>query len=273
MRYKKVSALVITGALIASTGAAAFGADYKTSIRLVLSGGSASTADVYDEAYTLTIPEALTITQEGWNSIGYMTASYGGTNDGFDPDKKLVVTAASTTGFNLTADGISDTIDYTIKTNESDTEATTTFEFTAEEINTSGGTSKGIGVSVGSFTGKSSATYTDTITYTVEVQSTITTTTVTWYADDITSQGNDTSFSRDGVIITAGNVDFLNKSFNGGGTFTTTLGNFTKIEVSASGNPSGTGWSGGTWTGTASNSVAFSGTIRGISTIVFTIEQ
>ena len=169
LRYKKLCSIITTGALIASTGAAAFGADYKTSIKLVLSSGKAL-EHVYDEAYTLAIPEALTITQEGWNSIGNMTASYGGTNDGFDPDKKLVVTAASTNSFNLTASGISDTIGYTVRTSAGDSEATTTFEFTAEEINTSGGTSKAIGVYVDSFTGKSNATYTDTITYTAEVQ-------------------------------------------------------------------------------------------------------
>lgn len=191
MRYKKLCSIITTGALIASTGAAAFGADYKTSIKLVLSGGQASTADVYDEAYTLAIPEALTITQEGWNSIGNMTANYGGKNDGFDPSKKLVVTAASATGFNLTANGITDTIGYTVRTSAGDSAATTTFEFTAAEI-TKEGTSKPIGVYVDSFSGKSNATYTDTITYTAEVQDAVTGTDLSKITGAYTAQDGET---------------------------------------------------------------------------------
>lgn len=197
LRYKKLCSIITTGALIASTGAAAFGEDYKTSVRLVLSGGKAL-EHVYDEAYTLAIPEALTITKEGWNSIGSMTASYGGTNDGFDPSKKLVVTAASTTGFNLTANGITDTIGYTVRTSANDTEATTTFEFKAAEI-TKAGTSKPIGVYVGSFSDKSNATYTDTITYTAVVDDAI-----TWNEVNISSLTEYTAQNGDLLTGTAG---------------------------------------------------------------------
>ena len=106
--------------------------------------------------------------------------------------------------------------------------------------------------------------------------------TVTWNNNDITGSGN--SFTKDGVTITAGYmIDFSDKVFLGGGTFTTTLGNFTKIEVSGvSGQPSGTGWSGGsdyseikTWTGNDS-SVSFTGDLDGMAMgntkFVFTIE-
>jgi len=102
--------------------------------------------------------------------------------------------------------------------------------------------------------------------------------TVTWNNDDITGSGN--SFTKDGVTITAGNIDFNEKNFMQGGTFTTTLGNFTKIEVTTGNwDASGTGWSGsgqsGTWTGNAS-SVSFSDYIVGMgmgnTKFVFTIE-
>ena len=97
--------------------------------------------------------------------------------------------------------------------------------------------------------------------------------TVTWNNDDITGSGN--SFTKDGVTITARMIDFTDKNFSRGGTFTTTLGNFTKIEVTARHvYLSGTGWSGSTWTGNAS-SVSFSGEIYGMGTgvtMVFTIE-
>ena len=99
--------------------------------------------------------------------------------------------------------------------------------------------------------------------------------TVTWNNDDITGSGN--SFTKDGVTITVGDfIDFNGKNFYGGGTFTTTLGNFTKIEVSGGGcEPSDTGWSGSTWTGNAS-SVSYSDGIYGYGNgnlkFVFTIE-
>ena len=103
--------------------------------------------------------------------------------------------------------------------------------------------------------------------------------TVTWNNNDITGSGN--SFSKGGVTITAGSIDFDEKNFEENGTFTTTLGNFTKIEVVATNgycDVSGTGWSGDsdkrTWTGNAS-SVSFFGDIYGDGNgikFVFTIE-
>ena len=100
--------------------------------------------------------------------------------------------------------------------------------------------------------------------------------TVTWNGADITGTGGGTSFTKDGVTITAGDIEFMDKNFLNGGTFTTTLGNFTKIEVTTDGwYASGTGWSGSTWTGNAS-SVSFSGEIMGYGgdnlKFVFTIE-
>lgn len=105
--------------------------------------------------------------------------------------------------------------------------------------------------------------------------------TVTWNNNDITGSGK--SFTKDGVTITAGsNIDFSDKNFMNGGTFTTTLGNFTKIEVTTGLwlNSPGTGWSGSsykkTWTGTPASSVSFSGNITGMgqgdTKFVFTIE-
>ena len=101
------------------------------------------------------------------------------------------------------------------------------------------------------------------------------TTTVTWNKSDITGSG--TSFTKDGVTLTADMMNFDTKFFMKG-TFTTSLGKFTKIEVTAYNDVFGTGWSGNsskrTWTGTASNSVSFNSYIDGSGglTIVFTIE-
>jgi hypothetical protein len=110
---------------------------------------------------------------------------------------------------------------------------------------------------------------------------------VTWNPSDIVPENpGDHSFTKDGITITAATCDFQALTFAGGGTFTTTLGNFTKIEISAdyTGDVSGTGWSNdgwqsATWTGNAA-SVSFSGDIWGGGmtcdggnlTIVFTID-
>ena len=106
--------------------------------------------------------------------------------------------------------------------------------------------------------------------------------TVTWNNNDITGTGN--SFTKGGVTLTAGQIDYKDKDISLDGTFTTTLGNFTKIEVTTAWfSASGTGWSSGTgitpktgtWTGNAS-SVSFSGNIwgqgEGNTKFVFTIE-
>lgn len=111
--------------------------------------------------------------------------------------------------------------------------------------------------------------------------------TVTWNPSDIVPKSlSDESFTKDGITFTATTCDFQVLTFGGGGSFTTTLGNFTKIEISAdfTGDVSGTGWSNdgwqsATWTGNAA-SVSFSGDIWGGGmtceggnlTIVFTID-
>ncbi|MBR0186549.1 MAG: hypothetical protein IJQ24_11030, partial [Synergistaceae bacterium] len=129
------------------------------------------------------VPSDTGISKSGWNSLGNITASYGGTNSGFDSSKKLVVTATSThtttTGFYLasTTTGVTDTISYFVATSENDSAATTKFEFTADEINAKDtndafvGTSKPIGVSVEDYSSKSAGDYEDEITYEVSVES------------------------------------------------------------------------------------------------------
>lgn len=168
MTTRKITALVIMGALIAALSATTAFADYKTTLTLTLSGGSAVSNPTYDETYTLTVPESLRITNTGWNAMDSMTVKYSGSNAGFDPAKKLVVTASSTNSFNLVADGVSSTISYFLATGENDTAATTSFTFTAAQITASA--SQTLGVNVGTFDGASDGTYTDEITYTVAIQ-------------------------------------------------------------------------------------------------------
>ncbi len=87
------------------------------------------------------------------------------------------------------------------------------------------------------------------------------------------------SCTKDGVTISAVMIDGIYGNISGPGSFSTTLGNFTKIEVNANYvDISGEGWSGNsekmTWTGNAS-SVSFIGDINGDeegNTLKFTIE-
>ncbi|MBQ9785632.1 MAG: Ig domain-containing protein [Clostridia bacterium] len=88
-------------------------------------------------------------------------------------------------------------------------------------------------------------------------------------------------FTKDGVTVSAEAIDTEDGNLMDGGTFSTTLGNFTKIVVTTFiCNASGTGWSGSgssmTWAGTPASTVSFSGEFMGMgmtqTTIVCTIE-
>ena len=99
---------------------------------------------------------------------------------------------------------------------------------------------------------------------------------VVWNSYDIPTDGSGNSFTKDGVTVTCGGIDWDNPDFYNGGTFTTDLGNFTHIYVYASDiDMSGNGWSGTThqqtWTGNAA-SVSFEGGMHSISDIWFYIE-
>ena len=90
------------------------------------------------------------------------------------------------------------------------------------------------------------------------------------------------SFTKDGVTVSAGFIDAMFGDLLTGGSFSTTLGNFTSIVVTTKiCNASGTGWSsaGGstqTWSGTPASTVSFSGDFMGMgqvqTTIVCTIQ-
>ena len=93
--------------------------------------------------------------------------------------------------------------------------------------------------------------------------------------------GYDTPFTKDGVTVSAGGINPNQGNLTNGGSFSTTLGNFTSIVVTTFHcSASGTGWSGDmesmTWSGTPASSVSFSGDFMGMglgqTTIVCTIQ-
>ena len=227
--------------------------------------------------YTLQIPSTLNVSAAGWNETSGLTAAVS-SGDTFDSGKKLSVTASSANNWSLKSGDNSVGYNLTTATGSYSNSATpASWEFTAAELNANGGTNKAMGIVVEDYSKKPAGTYQDTVTFTAKV---VTIRTVTWNNDDITGSGN--SFTKDGVTITAGSIDFDEKNFEEDGTFTTALGKFTKIEVVATNgfcDVSGTGWSGDsdkrTWTGNAS-SVKFIGDIYGDGNgikFVFTIER
>ena len=85
------------------------------------------------------------------------------------------------------------------------------------------------------------------------------------------------SFTKDGVTVSAGFIDAMFGDLLTGGSFSTTLGNFTSIVVTTSScDASGTGWSGCSWSGTPAPTVSFGGSFYGMgqvqTTIVCTIQ-
>ena len=95
-------------------------------------------------------------------------------------------------------------------------------------------------------------------------------TTVTINQSDWGTTGK--SFTKDGVTVSVGNIDRGSGNLMAGGTFSTTLGKFTRIVVTTgSCEASGTGWSGSyssmTWAGTPASTVSFSGNFMGMGMV------
>ena len=103
------------------------------------------------------------------------------------------------------------------------------------------------------------------------VSVTVTPATITVTINQSDWGGWDTPFTKDGVTVSAVGIDLDYYNLLGPGTFSTTLGNFTKIVVTAEYCGSNTGWNDGTWTGTPASTVYFDDMFAGVTTIVCTI--
>lgn len=164
MKLSKFSAIFLVSMLFFSLTLTQAEADYKTKLTLTIAAASPT----YDEAYILTVPADFTITQPGWNSVGNITVTHDSSySTTFNPAKKVVITATSDNSFALKSG--ENPISYMLKTAEADTSATTVFEFSADDINKSGGTSKEIGISLTYDSSTPSGEYEDYITYTAQV--------------------------------------------------------------------------------------------------------
>ena len=110
--------------------------------------------------YTLTIPSTLTVADKGWNATDGISAT--GT---LASGKKLTVTASSANSWALKSDDNS--VGYKLATASTDTEATTSWEFTGLS---STATKKDMGIIVEDYSSKPAGTYTDTVTFTAKVE-------------------------------------------------------------------------------------------------------
>ena len=124
----------------------------------------------FDTGYDVSTPDGLTVYGIGWNTQGTITAKNKPSVAGklFHPLKKVKVTASSTNGWMLKSE-FGDTIKYVLKSEKSGPE-TTTWEFSADELNAEGGTSKVVGADVEDFSMNRPGAYDDTVTYTVTLE-------------------------------------------------------------------------------------------------------
>ena len=110
--------------------------------------------------YTITIPSTLTVANSGWNATGGISAT--GT---LASGKKLTVTASSANSFKLKSGN--NEVGYTLATASTDTEATTSWEFT--ELSNTAATQP-MGIIVENYDNKPAGTYQDTVTFTAAME-------------------------------------------------------------------------------------------------------
>ena len=112
--------------------------------------------------YTVTIPATLDVNNAGWNATNGISAT-GTLNSG----KKLTVTASSDGEFALVNQSDStQKVSYKLAATSTDTEATTSWEFT--ELSDTA-TTKPMGIIVDDYSSKPAGTYQDTVTFTAAV--------------------------------------------------------------------------------------------------------
>ena len=115
--------------------------------------------------YVLTIPATLDVQQAGWNATDGLAAQVK-SGDTFSATKKLSVTASSSNNWTLKSGDNS--VGYTLTTASGGSQ-TTTWEFSADELNSSGGTNKPMGIIVEDYSDKPAGTYQDTVTFTASL--------------------------------------------------------------------------------------------------------
>ena len=161
MKHKKLASLVLAGAMILGLAG--------TAVPALAAGGNTTSTTlllaVAPNNYEITIPATMTVNNSGWNAIPDGIKAEGSS---FDTGKKLTVTATSEHNWNLYLDE-THKIGYTLKAAQSDAEATTSWTFTAAELNASGGKTVAAGINVNDYSSAAPGTYQDVVTFTATV--------------------------------------------------------------------------------------------------------
>ena len=188
---------------------------------LTFAAGSFGSAAHAASSYILTIPDTLNVTQEGWNALENITAN--NTDNNFDGDRKLTVTATSANSWALKSG--TNSIGYNLATaagTYSSTATPASWVFSAAELNNASGAAKTAGIIVDDYSGKPVGTYTDTVTFTVKVEQIITD--LSTLTDAYTAQDGEiltgTLQNEVRVSIAPGaTVTLKNANINGSGTW------------------------------------------------------
>ncbi|MBR1445151.1 MAG: hypothetical protein IJ583_16650 [Firmicutes bacterium] len=163
MKFKRIAALTMTGALLGSLCTGAFADENvvkSTQLKLMIAEP--------DTSYVLSIPANMDTVQSGWNDLGGVTVK--NENKTFSEKKKVKVTASSENNWNLKLDD-TNKISYELKASEEAAETVNEWEFTAADLNKDNGETKNIGIKVAEYDDNAEpGNYTDTITFTASVE-------------------------------------------------------------------------------------------------------
>ncbi len=164
MNKNKILAIAMASAMMTGTLATAvpvFAADNTTTVSVTVAPKN---------TYTMTVPANTTLNSDG--TAKELTNGIKITDGTLEEGKKLIVTATSTTGWEMTATGLDTTIGYGLYYDEAAETEATSWEFTQEEANNAGGSTKNVYVKANTADIENAAagTYSDVITFTAEVK-------------------------------------------------------------------------------------------------------
>ena len=245
---------------------------------------------VPEATYELVIPSKLNVTSSGYNAFENGVTVKNLTNAG--GIAYINVSATSAHDWNLT-DSNQNKISYKLVSSDAQDTAKTTYSFTDKaSMATDTGSTVQCGVNVSDYSNAAAGEYSDTVTWTANVVKTKTVTLTRAIMGSATEIGAGQSLESDGVTITVNqgaiklisdNVEkwtWVDATSEDGDpfTFSTTQGNFTKIEIYFQGGAdvnslwsSGTG--GPTWTSSASSvNVGYPFDIDNVIEVICTIE-
>ena len=234
------------------------------------SGTTTISLSVAEATYELVIPSKLTVANSGYNALGNgVTIKNLSNGDGI---AYINVSATSAHDWNLT-DSNQNKISYKLVSSDAQDTAKTTYSFTDKtSMATDTGSTVACGVNVSDYSNAAAGEYSDTVTWTANVVKTKTVTLTSAIMGSATEISAGQSLESDGVTITVNQGSIKLTGDNGerwtwdgttsdGGnpfTFSTTQGNFTKIEIYIEGGADlNSLWTSGpgkpAWTGSASS--------------------